>query len=81
MEELNEILKANRDMTGKLVRIELSYYRDTHKSDVVQQPDWFKNNVTHDKQSLNLSDYVMLLSNSDAANGPVISSRCCSCYC
>ena len=77
VEELHEILKKNRDNAEKIVRIELSYYRDTHKSDILQYPDLFKiNNISHEDQLLNLcalisdndpmSQYVTLPSNKDA---------------
>jgi hypothetical protein len=77
VEELHDILKANCDNAEKIVRIELSYYRDTHKSDILQHPDLFKiNNISHDEQLLNLcallsgndpmSQYVTLPSNKDA---------------
>ena len=78
VEELNSILKANGDNMEKIVRIELSYYRDTHKADVLYQPELFRiNNISHDDQLLNLcallsgndpmAGYVTLPSNSDAA--------------
>ena len=63
----------------KIVRTELFFYWDTNKkTDVVQQPDLFKiNEISHDKQLLNLcvllaehdlaNDFVLLLSNKDAA--------------
>ena len=63
----------------KIVRTELFFYWDTNKkTDVVQQPDLFKiNGISHDKQLLNLcvllaehdlaNDFVLLLSNKDAA--------------
>ena len=76
VEELNEILKINPDKRERIVRIELSYYRDTHKADVIQQPELFKiNNITHEEQLLNLCallvdhdparKYVSLPSNND----------------
>ena len=48
VEELHHILKENPSKKEKIVRIELSYYGDTRKADVVQQPDLFKiNNITY----------------------------------
>ena len=75
VEELNAILIANTDRKEKIVRIELSYYRDTHKPDVIEQPDLFKiQKISYDEQLLNLCSllavhvpcYVSLPSNKDA---------------
>ena len=44
VEELNEILRKNSDKVEQIVRIELSYYRDTHRSEIVSNPDLFKLN-------------------------------------
>ena len=68
---------ANPDKVEKIVWMELTYYRDTHKSDIVQQPDLFKiNKIVHEEQLLNLcallsgqdpmSGFVTLPSNSEA---------------
>ena len=78
VEELHTILNLNPDNREKIVRTELSFYRDAHKADVIQQPDLFKiNNISHEEQLLNLCallgehdpgrDYVSLPSNKDAA--------------
>ena len=74
VEELHTILNSNPDKREKIVRTELSFYRDTHKADVIQQPDLFKiNGISHDEQLLNLCtlqlarDFVSLPSNKDAA--------------
>ncbi len=78
VEELHMILKSNADKREKIVRMELSFYRDTHKADAIQQPDLFRiNNISFDDHLLNLCalpadqdparDYLSLPSNSDAA--------------
>ena len=78
VEEMHEILKNNPGMKERIVRIELSYYRDTHKADVIQQPELFKiNNITYEEQLLNLcallagndhaQKYVTLQSNNDVS--------------
>ena len=55
VEELNEILNSNPDKMEQIVRTELSFYRDTHKADVIQQPDLFRiNNICHNEQLLQL---------------------------
>ncbi|QQP53513.1 Hypothetical protein FKW44_006018 [Caligus rogercresseyi] len=49
VEELNKILQERSDTAEKILRTELSYYRDTHKADVIQQPDLFRvNNISSD---------------------------------
>ena len=51
VEELNEILNSNPDKMKQIVRNELSFYRDTHKADIIQQPDLFRiNNISHNEQ-------------------------------
>ena len=63
VDELNAILQKNCDQVEKLVRTELSYYRDTHKTEIVSTPEQFKlNEITYDQQLLNLST---LLSSKD----------------
>ena len=52
VDELNDILKANSDNVEKIFRTEFSYYRDTHRSEILQNPDLFKIN----KISYNDSD-------------------------
>ena len=55
VEELRSILNSYPDQRYKIVRTDLSFYRDTHKADVNQQPDLFKiYNISHDEQLLNL---------------------------
>ena len=75
---MTEILKNNPDQKEKILRTELSYYRDTHKADVTQTPDLFKtNNISYEDQLVNfcalLADqdpskaYASLPSNNDVA--------------
>ena len=77
--ELSEILKANCGKAEKTVRIELTYCRDTHKADPVQEPDLFKmNTISHGEKLHNLhallsqhepmANYVTKASNADAEN-------------
>ena len=55
VEELHSILNSYPDQRDRIVRTELSFYRDTHKAEVIQQPDLFKiYNISHDEQLLNL---------------------------
>ena len=63
IEELHNILKAFPDIKEKIVRTELTYYRDTHRSDAIQQPDMYKiNSISHEERLMNL---CALLSDSD----------------
>ena len=42
-------------MVEQIVRTELSYYRNTHKADVIASPSLFKlNKITHEEQLTNL---------------------------
>ena len=40
--ELNEILQKHSEIADKVVRPELSYYRDTHKTEISYQPHLLK---------------------------------------
>ena len=77
--ELSEILKANCGKAEKTVRIELTYCRDTHKADPVQEPDLFKMNTISQGEKLHnlrallsqhepMANYVTKASNADAEN-------------
>ena len=77
VEELMTILQKFSDNKEKIVRNELVYYRDTHKSEILSNPGLFKvNKVSYDEQLLNLCtllagkdpmvDYVSLPTNADA---------------
>ena len=39
---LNDILKLNKSKSIKIVRTEISYYRDTHKSEIVYKSPSFQ---------------------------------------
>lgn len=55
VEELNEILQKHGDIAEKVVRTEVSYYRDTHKAEILYQPHLFKvNRITHEERLINL---------------------------
>ena len=43
-DELLAAIATHPDMSEKIVRTELSYYRHTHRSDVIARPDLFKLN-------------------------------------
>ena len=46
---LEDILRGHGDLTDKIVRIELSYYRDTHKTEVIYNGDLLKlNKISHE---------------------------------
>ena len=77
IEELLQITQSKPDKIEQIVRTELSYYRDTHKSDVIANAHLFKlNKVTHEGRLANLSillsdkstesTYVSLPSTQDA---------------
>ena len=54
MEELNEISQKHSEITEKVVRTEVSYYRDTHKTEISYQPHLFKvNRITHEERLIN----------------------------
>ena len=84
IEELNSILMKNSDRVEKIVRFELSYYRDTHRSEIASSPELFKlNKISYDQQLLNLctliagkdigGKYVSLPTNKDVVK--VLSSQ------
>ncbi|KAG1653603.1 hypothetical protein GQR58_025471 [Nymphon striatum] len=55
VEELHQILRSHPDMKGKIVRNELICYRDTDKSDVLDNPTMFKvNKNLHEERLVNL---------------------------
>ena len=54
-EELKDILEARPQIQEQIVRTELAYYRDTHRADVIANPDLFKlNKVTHEERLINI---------------------------
>ena len=54
MEELNEILKKHSEIAKKVFQTEVSYYRDTHKTEISYQPHLYKvNRITHVERLIN----------------------------
>ena len=54
MEELNEILKKHSEIAEKVFQTEVSYCRDTHKTEISYQPHLFKvNRITHVERLIN----------------------------
>ena len=68
-EELQSVLLARPDNQEKIVKTELTYYRNTHKSHIIAQPDLFRiNKITHEERLENL---MILLSDDDCATGSI----------
>ena len=72
VEELNLILEERRDMADTILRTEISYYHDTHRADVIHQPELYRvNNISLDDKLINLcallsdNDPIALPSNKD----------------
>ena len=54
MEELSEILQKHSEVAKKVVWTDVSYYRDTHKTEISYQPHLFKvNRITNEKRLIN----------------------------
>ena len=59
IEELEHILNHNPDMVEKIVKTELTYYKHTHRSEVIASPHLFKLiKVSHEER---LSNFCILL--------------------
>ena len=55
IDELNTILSEKPDMMEQIVRTELTYYRNTHKAEVIASPSLFKlNKISHEERLTNL---------------------------
>ena len=55
IEELNAILKKKPNNSEENVKTELTYYRNTHRSEVIASPSLFKlNKVSHEERLTNL---------------------------
>ena len=55
IDKLDYILRAHGDLVEKIVRKELSCYRDTHKTEVIYNGDLFKlNKISHEGRLVNL---------------------------
>ena len=66
-EELQNVLLAKPDIQEKIVKTELTYYRSTHKSDIIALPDLFRlNKISHEERLENL---MILLTDDDYATG------------
>ena len=60
VEEIKQILEKKPDIAEQIIRVELSYFRDTHKADVIATPELFKLNMyTHEER---LTNFCVLLS-------------------
>ena len=59
VEELHSVLKAHPNKKQEIVRTELIYFRESHKSEVLYNPEMFKvNGNTHEERLLNLCALV-----------------------
>ena len=59
VEELCSIFKSHSDQNEVFVRSELIYFRESHKSEVLYNPELFKvNGNTHEERLLNLCALV-----------------------
>ena len=66
-EELQSSLIAKPDIRERIVKVELTYYRTTHETDMLSHPDLFRlNKITHEERLENL---LILLSDDDMATG------------
>ena len=78
-EELQSILIAKPDIQERIVKVELTYYRTTHKTDMLSRPDLFRlNKITHEERLENL---LILLSDDDMATGSLADLPTCRCLC
>ena len=54
-EELELVLENRSDMQEKIVKVELTYYKYTHKPDVIARPDLYHlNKISHEERLENL---------------------------
>ena len=54
VEELHDILQKHNDIAENIVQTELSYYRDTHKTEITYRLHLFKvNRIIHDERLIN----------------------------
>ena len=66
-EELQSILINKPDIQERIVKVELNYYRSTHKSDIIARPDLFRvNKIGHEEKLENL---LILLTDDDISSG------------
>ena len=56
VEAILEVLKSNPQKAEQIIRTELAYYRDTHRTDVIATPELFKlNSISHEERLENLT--------------------------
>ena len=68
-DELESVLASHPRIQEKIVKVESTYYRHTHKPEVIARPDLFKlNKITHEKR---LENFLVLLSDIDNAAGTI----------
>ena len=68
-EELHITLTDKSDIQERIVKVELAYYRTTHKNDLKTHPELCRlNKITHEERMENL---LILLSGDNAASGSV----------
>ena len=73
-EEPEDILRAHEDLAEKIVCTELSYYRDTRKTEVIYNGDLFKwNKISHEDRLVNLG--ILLGNNSPDQNTTLPTKR------
>ena len=66
-DELIAAIDANPGKQEKIVKAELTFYENAHKSDMITRPDLFKSNkISHEERLENL---LTLLSNEDIVCG------------
>jgi len=59
IEELELIISKHPDETGKIVKTELTYYKDSHHSEVIATPSLFKlNKISHEERLSNLCIFL-----------------------
>lgn len=66
-EELELVLENRSDMQEKIVKVELTYYRYTHKPDVIARLDLHRlNKISHEERLENL---LVILTDTDNSTG------------
>ena len=74
IDELNDILGGRGDLTEKIVCTEFSYYRDTHKTEVIYNGDLFKlNKISQEDRMVNLG--ILLGNNNPDQNTTLPTNR------
>ena len=72
--KLDDILRAHGDLPEKIVRTELSYYRDKHKTEVIYNGDLFKlNKISYEDRLVNLG--ILLGNNNPDQNRTLPTNR------